>query len=483
MQMITSKRIAGLAAALVGCASALPAGAVVTAAPGWAVHAIATPGTVQGGVVRGGNAILVGQGAFGAGLQQVIRLDGGVATTIATGFNSLGGFALDAGGTLYVVDNGGNLVGATSGDTVYAIPDALTRTTALPAADAEVVPSGSIGFAQDVVVDGGDLLVSDAAGPGAGRVVRVSGGTVTNLITTGLDFAAGLTIDGTRLLVGNVDGSFVGSLAEYTLAGALVGPVAGGLSGNFSHALDNDGNILVTGGFADDFSSTVIAIAPGGAITERARGFTFSSELFHDTARDETLVLDFGVSEVAAICRDGDGDGTCDADEPCSGGAAIAKAKLQLKKLDTPVGDDGLSFKGEMTIPTSPALDPVTRGARVLVADANGAVAAVAIPPGAVDPGSKIGWKPNKKLTAWTYKNQAGVAGIVKVTVKTTAKTPGLVKFAVTGKQGAFPTSPAALPLRATFTLDPDGQCGEVDFAGPLPICEFNDKQSTVKCK
>src|SRR5262245_63532877 len=182
--------------------AATPGLAAIPAAPGWAVHAIPTPGTVQGSVVRRGNSIIVGQGAFGAGLQQVIRLDGGGATTIATGFNSLGGFALDAAGTLYVTDNGGNLTGAATGDTVYAIPDALTRTTALPALGAEVVPAGSIPFAQDVDLDGSDLLVSDAVGPGAGRVVRVSGGSVKNLIAS-LDYTAGLAVDGTRLLVGN----------------------------------------------------------------------------------------------------------------------------------------------------------------------------------------------------------------------------------------------------------------------------------------
>jgi hypothetical protein len=482
--MWTQQRLVAQALALVAATvAAAPAAAAITAAPGWAVHGIPTPGTVQGAVVRRGNSILVGQGAFGAGLEQVIRLDGGAATTIATGFNSLGGFALDAAGTLYVVDNGGNLAGAVTGDTVYAIPNALTRTTALPALGAEVVPSGTIPFAQDVALDGADLLVSDGAGPGAGRVVRVSGGSATNLIT-GLDFAAGVTVDGTRLLVGNVDGSFVGSLTEYTLAGAPVAPVATGLSGNYAHDIDNDGNILITGGFTDDLSSSnVIAVAPGGGITERAAGFSFSSELFHDAARNETLVLDLGVAEIAAICRDTDGNGICNADEACSDAVTIVKPKLQLKKLDTPAGDDGLTFSGEMTVPTSPALDPVTKGAHVVVADANGDVTNVTIPPGLVDPVTKIGWKPNRSGTTWKYSSKAGLSGITTVSVKTTPKTPGLVKFKVVGKNGAFPTTPARLPLEAVFTLDAAGQCGTVDFSGPVSTCEFNDKASKVKCK
>jgi hypothetical protein len=484
--MHTQPRFATVAAALALAAMALspaPASSAVTAATGWAVHAIPTPDTVQGGVVRQGGAILVGQGAFGAGLERVIRLDAGGATTIATGFNSLGGFALDAAGTLYVTDNGGNLPGAATGDTVFTIPNALTRTTALPALGAEVVAAGSIPFAQDVALAGSDLIVSDAAGPGVGRVVRVAAGSVTNLVT-GLDYTAGITVDGTRLLVGNSNASFVGSLSQYTLAGVFVAPLATGLSGIYADALDNDGNVLITGGYTDDFSSsTLVALAPGGVITERAHGFSFSSELFHDIARDETLVLDVDVAEIAAICRDDDGNGVCNADEPCTGGVALASPKLQLKKLNTPTGDDGLAFSGQMTIPTSPAIDPVTTGARVLVADASATVAGVTIPPGLVDPDTKIGWKPNKSRTSWKYSNKAGLDGITGVSVKTTEKSPGLVTFKVVGKNGAFATTPAAFPLRATFTLDPAGQCGQVDFSGPSLVCAFNKKRTAVSCK
>src|SRR3989442_10080906 len=173
---------------LVAMLLAVPAArAAVMAAPGYAVHTIATPDTVEGGVVRRGNAILVGQGpSFTAGAQAIVRLDGGGATTIATGFNSLGGFDLSADDTLYVVDNcfTGDGCGTTAtGDTVYAIPDALTRTTAVTAAGHEVVPSGTIPFAGDVfVAPGGAALVSDAAGNGAGRVVKGGPGMATELI-------------------------------------------------------------------------------------------------------------------------------------------------------------------------------------------------------------------------------------------------------------------------------------------------------------
>src|SRR5437867_7041147 len=145
---------------LVALLLAVPAArAAVVAAPGYAVHTITTPDTVEGGVVRQGDAILVGQGpGFTAGGQSIVRLDAGGPTTIATGFNSLGGFDLAPDGTLYVVDNcfTGDGCGTTvTGDTVYAIPDALTRTTAVTAAGHEVVPSRTIPFPGDVFVTPG----------------------------------------------------------------------------------------------------------------------------------------------------------------------------------------------------------------------------------------------------------------------------------------------------------------------------------------
>src|SRR5436309_12968265 len=92
---------------LVAMLLAVPAArAAVMAAPGYAVHTIATPDTVEGGVVRRGDAILVGQApSFTAGAQSIVRLDAGCPTTTATGFNSLVVFHLPPGGTPYAPDN------------------------------------------------------------------------------------------------------------------------------------------------------------------------------------------------------------------------------------------------------------------------------------------------------------------------------------------------------------------------------------------
>lgn len=455
-------------------------GAVVPA-PGYLARTIPLPGPALGGVVRRGNALFVGQGGFGAGLQSVLRVEGAVATTVATGFNSLGGFDGD-GTTLFVTDNcftpSAFCTGAVTGDTVYAIADAGTRDTPAAAADSELLPAGSIPFAQDVLAVPGALLVSDAAGPGAGRVVTV--GTPPTDLVTGLDFLGALATDGTTLFIANLDGSFVGSVQRSTLAGAPLAPLAGGLSGAFGVAFDDEGNVLVSGGFTGDFSSSTLeAIDAGGGTTERAHGFAFSSDVYFEAARGTALVLDFDLAGVVAICRDGDDDGVCDGD--CAGPATVTKAKLKLGKQATPPGDDKLRFKGEMMLPG--ALDPVATGAHVLVEDAVGhAIVSVAVPPGGLDPVTKVGWKVGKS-GSWTYKNPIGLEGITTVSVKTPAKTPGLVKFDVKGTRGRYPATGAVLPLRAVFALDAAGSCGLASFAGPEPICAFDAKGATLACK
>jgi len=457
--------------------------AAVVAAPGYAARRIPTPGAVQGGVVRQGNALIVGQGSFGAGTERVVRLDGAVATTIATGFNSLGGFDLD-GDTLYLVDNcfgtDFGCTGASTGDSLYAIPSATTRTSAAAADTSAVLPAGSITAPQDVLVVPGALLVADAIGVGAGRVVKVVGTTPTNL-ATGLDYLGGLATDGATLFAANLDGSFTGSVKRFSLAGVPASDLVGGLSGSYGVARDAAGNLLVTGGFTGDFSSsTLLAVDAGGTATERAHGFGFSADVFFDGARDAALVLDFGVSAVTAVCRDADGDAVCDAD--CTSPAALDRAVVKIGRQTTAVGDDTLSFKGQMTIPG--VYDPVANGVHVLVDDAAGSVIAdVVVPGGAYDTVTGTGWKTNASLTSWTYKNPSGVVGITKVKVKKASSTPGLVKFSVNGRKGGYPAAGAALPVRAVMTLDPAGGCALATFSGPTSGCTFNSTGDRLTCK
>jgi len=307
-------------------ATATTSGAAVTGAPGWIAGALPLPGVNASDLTPAGSAFLVGIGSYGAQSQSIVRVArDGTATTLVTQLNSIGGLAYDAAGDrLLFTDNGlGAPPGtAVTGDTLYALPNPLGASVAVSAATLALAPSGSIGFAQAVLpLAGGDVLVGDAAGFGAGRVVRYSGGVLTNLVT-GLDYAAGigLTLTPTgELLVGDVDSStFVGSVERFSLAGAFLGTLAGGLSGAYDQALTSSGNLLLTGGLTDDFSSgTVVSITPGGVVSEIATGFGFSSGIAIDAQSQQALVLDFGTSyadtltPVSALTPGGSGKREC----------------------------------------------------------------------------------------------------------------------------------------------------------------------------
>jgi hypothetical protein len=280
----------------------------VVAAPEYVVGTIALPGVGNGDVAVVGTALFVGQGAFGAGTESIVRIaPDGTATSVVGGLNAIGGLAYDAANDrLLFSDNAGELMGATTGDTVYALGAPLAAAGSVPAAGLALAPAGSIPFAQAVLpLAGGAVLVGDAAGGGAGRVVKVTGGTPTNLIT-GLDYTAGiaLTLTGPgELLVGNVDSTtFEGSIGKYDLTGLPTGTLASGLSGAYDAALDAAGNLLVTGGFTDDFSSSnIVRIAPAGTVTEIASGFAFSTGLDIDAATGQVVVLDSGASHLDTL--------------------------------------------------------------------------------------------------------------------------------------------------------------------------------------
>jgi len=454
--------------------------AAVTAAPGYRASEVPLPGPSQGGVVRAGDVLFVGQGSYGAGLQEVVRLQAGVATTVARGFNSLGGFDYDAAAdVLWVVDNGGDQAGAVTGDTVYAIPQASTRTAAAEAASVEAAPAGSIAFAADVVVlAGGGVLVSDGAGPGAGRVVRVEGETVTPLVS-GLDYAAGLALASDGFFAGNVDGAFAGSIGAYALDGAPRAARASGLSGVYGLALDGDGEtLLASGGFASDGTSTLVAIAPDGAISERARGFGFSGDIHHDAGRDETLVLDFGVAAVTVLCRDADEDGVCDADDPCTGGSALERPEIVVRRLGRRSGAEAFAVRGRLSIAAHgmPSLALVAAGLRVRLSGPAGAVLDVTVAPDAWDRGTGQGWRVTPR-GRWTWRSRDGVGGIRSVVLQRSAS--GL-RATVRGSGVPLELGPEDLPLAVTMTLDRRGSCAEATLER---TCRFDPRRKRTTCR
>ncbi len=292
-------------------ATALPASAAITTSEPLFINGpqIPLPDVSATDLVMGGASLFVGQGTFGAGTQSILRRDpDGTTTTVVANLNSIGGLAFDdANDLLFFTDNGFEIAGATNGDTVYALANPRTVAAPIDAATLVVVPSGSIPFAQAVhVLQDGSLLVGDAAGPGLGRVVKVTGGVPTNFIT-GLDYVAGITtnfpiLSGTpqsfpdTVQVGNVNGSFVASILKFSPTGTPLGtmngtPIPGALDQTSSYG----GNVLVSGG------STLVQVVQAGGVQEIASGFGFSSGVAYDHPAGRALVLDFGADYVDTI--------------------------------------------------------------------------------------------------------------------------------------------------------------------------------------
>jgi len=296
--------ITGMAVAMLPPAIGM---AQVHVAPGWVPGSISLPGVGNGDVAVAGTSVFTGQGSFGANGESIIRIDvDGTVTTVITGLNAIGGIAYDAANDrLLFSDNGGDLAGAATGDTLFALGAPRSAAVSVPASGLTLAPAGSIPFAQAVLpLAGGSVLVGDAAGGGAGRVVKVTGGVVSNLVT-GLDYTSGVALSqtGTELLVGDVDSTtFAGSVGKYDLTGASTGTLASGLSGAYDDAVDGKDNVILSGGFTDDFSSsTLVSITPTGTVSLVASGFAFSTGLDIDAPSGEVLVIDSGASHIDTL--------------------------------------------------------------------------------------------------------------------------------------------------------------------------------------
>jgi cysteine-rich repeat protein len=189
---------------------------------------------------------------------------------------------------------------------------------------------------------------------------------------------------------------------------------------------------------------------------------------------------------------DPDGDGVCTRDDPCTGRVLVGRPRLLLKRLATPPGDDVLTFKGDLRldVPVTPALDPPARGVRILVTGGAGAVVDVVLPAGAFDPSTGAGWSLRGGSTwVWRDPRPGRPGGIYKMVLRDrSAAVPGLLRFAVKGKGGAYAVAPSALPLDGLVILDPpdadQGACGTAEFPGPppAPACAFDGAGSTLRC-
>src|SRR5581483_2697858 len=137
-------------------------------------------------------------------------------------------------------------------------------------------------------------------------------------------------------------------------------------------------------------------------------------------------------------------------------------------------------MKGQVTVPTTPAINPVATGVRVILENADPATLLdVVVPGGTYNPVTHTGWRPNPTNTRWVYKGGSPTPAnpISGITVSTSPRTPGVYKFAVRGKNGSFPTTPSDTPLRGTFVIDQPtadtGQCSEISSPRTPGVYKF----------
>lgn len=250
--------------------------AVTTPAAGYIYTREILPELTEGCVAEAPGGVFVGVGPAQfsfpppAGTRSILFVtDSGIVRTVATGLNSISDCVYDlASDTLYVTDSGAEFVGAVTGDTVLAIPG---DSDAIPVAGLEVLPTGSIPYAFSIDLLGGNLLVSDAAGGGAGSVIEIDLSGMTPSASTfasDFDYTGGLVVDGSNVLISEaLQPGFDSAIYSYSSAGAFQSIVSGPTydHGSVDLAMDADGKVLVTG-------LPTLAVVDGGVATPLVTG-------------------------------------------------------------------------------------------------------------------------------------------------------------------------------------------------------------------
>lgn len=286
-----------------------PAAYAVPVAPGYTVSEIALPDFAAGDVVVVGDALFVGIGpGFVAGAQSILRIDASGETVIAQGFQGLGGIAYDAtNDRLLVSDNALEAPGATTGDTVYAIPAPLGAfPVPVAALGSQLLAAGALPGVADIELDPADatgqtLLVTDSVANQVQRIALTSESATPTVLQATAGYAAGLVTDGATLWFGAVayDAQWNpdGSVSAVAMPGAGAAAVlASGLPGQYDLELADDGSLLATAG------GSLVRIDPTtGATTTVATGFGFATGLF--SADGSIWVLDGGFPPTQSVYR------------------------------------------------------------------------------------------------------------------------------------------------------------------------------------
>lgn len=244
-------------------------------------------------------------------------------------------------------------------------------------------------------------------------------------------------------------------------------------------------------------STTTSTTRPSTSTTRASTSTTRAST----SSSTSTTTASTSTTIASSACPPGlpdlDADGRRDTCDPCTNLVPTGqqRARLTLSRLLPPANDDRLKFKGYFTgVPSSPPLDPVANGVRVLVVDGVGSTRIdVTVPGGAYDSGTGAGWQPRGGGASWQYRNSGRIVprtgGIEKVKLRMLGDPDGRVAFDVKGRNGDYRLDSADLPLVATLVLDAPvartGQCGEARFPvlpPQKPSCSARQNGNTISC-
>jgi hypothetical protein len=232
---------------------------------------------------------------------------------------------------------------------------------------------------------------------------------------------------------------------------------------------------------------------PGDAFTAPGTACTADSD---DCTLDE---CDGGGICAHTPLPDADGDSVCDARDDCTnidGGRNFIlkpKPKLVVGKInaDTTPGNDKLLLGGDVRLSpgtTFSMIDPLNRGARIVVRGQSGVVRLdQALPPGAFVAGGR-GWKSNRKgsLWQWVDKTSTPLSGIVAFKVVDRIQQAAGVRVQVKGEKGTYPVVAGDEPLEASVVFGNQsdavaGLCAQTAFS--TADCAFNRSLTQVTCK
>jgi hypothetical protein len=159
----------------------------------------------------------------------------------------------------------------------------------------------------------------------------------------------------------------------------------------------------------------------------------------------------------------------------CTSPATVGDARLKLRKLQAPSGDDQLKLSGTVAVPASPPIDPVANGLRLIVTtNAGVSLADLTAPAGA-------NWSVNGTGTTWKYRNPSASSGLFYATVRA-IEPAGTLRVKVKARGLALGAAPAGTPPVATIAFGAPtaapGQCGITAFAA----CRTTANGATMRC-